>query len=76
MGMNLARAAAERIAKQRLGIETLEPRGGPADQHSLHVEALRQALEAAYEEGWRQEHAARRLIVEPGDIEIESGDGE
>jgi len=68
----LARATAERIARERLGIETLGPRGSDAaDFHDLHVDAIRAALEGAFEAGWRAAGAAERFTWRDGDVELE-----
>ncbi len=58
--MRKINALLTRIARHTLHIETLKPQGSDRlDFHEVSVEALRDALEAAYKAGVEQGHKQR-----------------
>jgi hypothetical protein len=65
-----AQIAASKIARKRLGIETLEPRGSDRfDFHDLHVASIRAAFEEAFAAG-EETTRGDRFVLKEGDVRI------
>ena len=66
-----AQIAVAKIARERLGIESLEPRGRDRlDFYDLHVDSIRAALEEAFAAGEAEAARADRFTWRDGDVQI------